>query len=64
MIKFKLGKTYTGTGYYGYCDMKVISRTKKTITFETVLGTFRAKIRDNFINHESVSKQAWIWTAV
>lgn len=63
MIKFEVGKKYTGTGVYGDCDMLVLKRTLKTIQFETPCGIFKARIKDLYQDRESVSHRAWLYVA-
>tara|TARA_R110000823_G_scaffold140976_6_gene270906 strand:- start:443 stop:634 length:192 start_codon:yes stop_codon:yes gene_type:complete len=63
MIKFEVGRKYTGSGMTGSCEMTVLKRTLKMIRFKTVLGTFNAKIRDYYLDRDSVGHQAWLYTA-
>jgi hypothetical protein len=55
MTKFEINKAY-GNDF----TIEIISRTEKTITFKSVFGIKRVKIRQFYNEKESISFKCWL----
>lgn len=62
-MKFKINNYYRGVGSVGTCDIRVISRTEKSIKIKTTFGVNRVMIKVMENGVEYACFKAWSFDA-